>query len=243
MVFTLMQKSSFIGTSLVTKEAQQARPAKVSALPACIFYRVLRPIVDVVPSKYCLPYRWCRASVPDRHQLIVRLRPADGLCAGSASQRQAQRHSGQEGRQDRQEDCQARRRQSQVNSQTEQEQGRDKVWRQQLVRPRQAKVPRYVCSALAECSKAQFCLCGFLPVPVWAVCCRVLTPGLCLQAPSLHLPHTFLESLLETMDGTQLVCQQTPPHLSDTGTLRSFMLDGPCWVLLVRSTACHSVWR
>ena len=30
MVFTLMQKSSFIGTSLVTKEAQQARSAQVS---------------------------------------------------------------------------------------------------------------------------------------------------------------------------------------------------------------------
>ena len=67
-----------------------------------------------------------------------------------------------------------------------------------------------------------------------------LSPTLCPQAPSLHLLHTFLESLLETTDGTRLVCQQTPPHLSDTGTSRSFTLDGPCLVLLVRSSLCHS---
>ena len=41
-----------------------------------------------------------------------------------------------------------------------------------------------------------------------------------IQVPSPHLHHTYLESLLEIMDGTQLVCQQTQPHLRDTGILK-----------------------
>jgi len=48
------------------------------------------------------------------------------------------------------------------------------------------------------------------------------------QGPSLSHLHTCLASSLVTTDGTQQVCQQTRPPLSDTGTLRSSMPDGPC---------------
>ena len=77
----------------------------------------------------------------------------NGLRAGCASHRQARRHSGQEGREDHQEDRKAEHRQSQVNSQTDQEQGRNKVWRQQLVRPRSAKVSRYVITGLSATTR------------------------------------------------------------------------------------------
>ena len=48
------------------------------------------------------------------------------------------------------------------------------------------------------------------------------------QGPSLSHHRTCPASSLVTTDGTQQVCQQTPPPLSDTGTLRSSMPDGPC---------------
>lgn len=57
---------------------------------------------------------------------------------------------------------------------------------------------------------------------------RISTPSTVSQGPSLSHHHTCLASSLVTTDGTQQVCQQTRPPLSDTGTLRSSMPDGPC---------------
>lgn len=57
--------------------------------------------------------------------------------------------------------------------------------------------------------------------------CTIL-PLTISQGPSLSHHHTCLANSLVTTDGTQQVCQQTLPPLSDTGTLRSSMPDGPC---------------
>ncbi len=57
--------------------------------------------------------------------------------------------------------------------------------------------------------------------------CTVM-PSTVSQGPSLSHHHTCLASSLVTTDGTQQVCQQTRPPLSDTGTSRSSMPDGQC---------------
>ena len=90
-----MQKSSFAGTSLATKQAQQTRSAKVST-HLCTSRNVLFIELHVAASRFTmlhqelLPFFACKFSV------IERCSTCDGI-VGCASHRQARWHSSQEG--------------------------------------------------------------------------------------------------------------------------------------------------
>ena len=135
-------------------------------------------------------------------------------------------HTRQEGRQDRQEGCQANSQQGQGYCKAEQEISCHKFRSRQLVRPRQAQVPRYA----DACIMHNEALSRKTHDGVH-VCPSTKSDKFIAQDPSPSPLHTCLASLLETMAGTQLVCQLTQPPSRSTGTSRLFTPDGPCLVL------------
>jgi len=98
MAFTLMQKSSFAGTSLATKQAQQTCSAKVST-HLSTSRSVLFIELHLAASMFTMLQQKLLACFACKVSVIERCSTCDGT-VGCASHRQARWHASQEGPED-----------------------------------------------------------------------------------------------------------------------------------------------